>query len=240
MGIEVVSITSIANAYLLIGDLILLVDTLDARSFSRVEKAFREKNIGLGEIDIIFITHYHNDHIGNLAKLREISGARVLAGAADAPVIEGKEPPAPPGDLNSLGRFARKVPKPLWNRYSSSRPTVVDRAVSGGERIREMGLDVIGLPGHTRGGVGLYDSEGKRAFTGDLVSNFRGRLGMPVMMASYNLQEILASQAAIAALDADFIYPGHGKEIGPGASKLVGEMVRENRFKYFNNRPMNI
>lgn len=240
MGFEVVSIRSIANAFLLIGDLVLLVDTLDAMSFGRLEKAFRGRGIGLRDIDVIFITHYHNDHIGNLAKLKDISGARVIAGSADAPVIEGKEPPSPPGEISPAGKIARKVPNSLWNRYSSSRPATVDRAVSDGDRIEEMGLDVIGLPGHTRGGAGLYDGEGRRAFTGDLVSNFRGRLGMPVMMASYNIQEILASQARIAALDADYIYPGHGRIIGPGASKLVGEMVRENRFKYFNMRPTHL
>lgn len=233
MGFEVVTIKSIVNAYLLIGEQVLLVDTLDSRSFGKLEHAFKEKSISPGDIDLIFITHYHSDHIGNLAKLKEVSGATVMAGAADAPVIEGNEPPAPPGDLSRGGRIARKVPNSLWVKYSSSKPAVVDRAVSDGDRIEEMGLEVISLPGHTRGGVGLHDTRGRRAFTGDLVSNYRGRLGMPFMIASYNLQEILASQAKIASLDADVIYPGHGKIISPDASSRVGEMVRENRIKYF-------
>ncbi len=40
----------------------------------------------------IVLTHSHIDHMGSAADLVEATGARVLAGAADAPVIRGTAP----------------------------------------------------------------------------------------------------------------------------------------------------
>lgn len=234
MGFKVITIKGFAsNAYLLVGEKILLVDTLVSKNFNKIEESFKSGNIKLEDIDFIFITHCHQDHTGNLAKLKEISGADVIAGEGDAPVIEGKEDPRLYSNLSMPGRIISIVPDSLIKKYSSFPSATVDRPVSDGDRIEELGLEVIALPGHTRGGVGLYDKEGKRAFTGDIVSNYFGKIGMPILMASYGLQEIIASQAKLASLGLNTVYPGHGKVISPDASGKIAEMVKEKRQKYF-------
>ena len=42
------------------------------------------------------LTHSHSDHIGSAADLVAATGAQVLAGALDAPVIRGTAPEPPP------------------------------------------------------------------------------------------------------------------------------------------------
>ena len=47
-------------------------------------------------IDRIVLTHGHVDHCGSAAELREITGASVMAGTADAAVIRGETDMPPP------------------------------------------------------------------------------------------------------------------------------------------------
>ncbi len=44
----------------------------------------------------VLLTHAHDDHTGSASALADRTGARVLAPAADAPVIEGVAPAPPP------------------------------------------------------------------------------------------------------------------------------------------------
>ena len=98
----------------------------------------------------------------------------------------------------------------------------IDRKVEGGDMVPELGLEVIGLPGHTAGGVGYLDREGDRAFIGDMVSYFFGRPGMPAVCASKSLEDIGQSQKLLADMGLKTAYPGHGKIIEPDASKIIG------------------
>ncbi|MEZ0228896.1 MAG: MBL fold metallo-hydrolase, partial [Planctomycetota bacterium] len=48
-----------------------------------------------GDLDGVILTHRHSDHAGNAAWLRERFRCPVICHAADAPLLAGKERPAP-------------------------------------------------------------------------------------------------------------------------------------------------
>ena len=221
----------IENAYLLVGDKIALVDTLAPKGFPRIEKALAEKGLKVDDIDLILVTHHHYDHVGNLAKIKEASGATVIAGEADAPYIEGTSTPPAISDLNRVGRMLGHLPEPWLRGYQTFKHVKVDRTVKGGEVIDELGLEVLVLPGHTPGGIGFLDGEGKRAFVGDLVSNYFGRAGLPVLSASCSLEDIFASQEMLAGLGLETAYPGHGRIIERNASRMIAECASKKRAK---------
>ncbi len=221
----------IENAYLLIGEKVALVDTLGPKSFSRLKQALAARSLRPSDIDLILITHHHFDHVGNLARIKEVSGAMVIVGEADARFIEGTSTPPPISDLNRIGRFLGRLPESWLRGYQRFRHVQVDRTVKGGEMIEELRLEVLALPGHTAGGVGFLDRERKRAFVGDLVSNYFGRLGMPVLSASESLEDIFASQEMLAGLGLEIAYPGHGSIIEPGASIKIAECSSKKRAK---------
>lgn len=230
MRFEVIRINGgIENAYLLKGERVALVDTLAPTGWRKLLKVLQRSRVALGDIEYILITHHHFDHCGNLARLRELSGAKVVAGEFDTPVIEGTRPNPPPGTLNRLGRALAKLPPPLLHSYQKYDPAAVDSRVSGGEMIEELGLEVIALPGHTGGGIGFLDREGKRAWVGDMVSNYLSRPGMPTISASESLDEIFSSQQLLAGLDLQTAYPGHGAVIQPDASAVIGRMTEKKR-----------
>lgn len=232
MRFEVVPIRSLMeNAFLIKGERIALVDTLSPMSWPWLQKKLTAENLSAGDIELILITHCHADHVGNLARLKALSGATIIAGQADIPVIEGSKPTPPPSDLSRLGRMLGRMPKSILEWYQRFEPVAVDRAVSGGETIEELGLEVLALRGHTAGGVGYLDSEGRRAFIGDLVSNYRASPGMPVLGSSVSLEEIFASQELLGGLDLDIAYPGHGAVLRGSASKKIDEMLIEQKAK---------
>jgi glyoxylase-like metal-dependent hydrolase (beta-lactamase superfamily II) len=219
------------NAYLLTGDTVALIDTGAPVSYKKLKAVLDEKGIDLQDIKLILITHHHSDHVGNARRIKDASGALLIAGAADAPFIEGEKEAPPTSDLNRLGRLLGKLPKSWMKSYQKFAKVPVDRKVSEGEVIEELGLEVVALPGHTPGGVGFLDRGGRRAFTGDLVGNVFGRPGMPILMASDNIQQIFESQEKLAGLGLQVAYPGHGSVITPNASKTIGDFTRKKRAK---------
>ena len=230
MRFEVTPIkTMMVNAYLLTGDHVALVDTLTGAGFRKVEKALQGKGLEVADVEFILITHHHYDHAKNAAKIKKLSGATLIAGAADASVIDGTEPNPPPSRINRLGRFMGRLPKSFLESYQSYERVEVDRKVTGGEVIEELGLEVVAVPGHTPGGVCFLDREGRRAFTGDMVSCFRGKPGMPSLSFSEGLDKIRESQETLAGLDLDIAYPGHGNIIQPDASTVIADYVEKQK-----------
>ena len=86
------------------------------------------------DVKLMISSHAHHDHIGGHALMKEVTGATVLATAADAEVIEtGGE-----ADFRDSG---------LW------KPAKVDRTIQDGEEIRLGGTVLTAhlTPGHTKG-----------------------------------------------------------------------------------------
>ncbi len=218
--------TAIANCYLVRGERPYLVDTNTPRGKAKISRAISQAGLKPSEISYILITHYHFDHTGSLAELKKETGAKVAAGAEDVPFIEGREPMPVASDLTRMGRIARKMPQALF-KYQRFRPCEVDISLKDGESLEDLGLEIIALPGHTPGGIAFVDRDKNLAFIGDLVSNYLGRPGYPYLMYSQSLQQIQQSIRRLAQLDLDFLYPGHGKIIGPRASQILEDFLKK-------------
>ena len=221
---NVIRISSMVNAYLVKGDHTYLVDTMVPMSRKKLYAAMHDNGVSASDLSHILLTHYHADHIGNLCDIQAKGNPKVVAGAGGGPYIEGEIKPPAPSELSRAGKVLRKMPG-LVEKYQKCKPGRVDETVEDGMKLEELGLEIVALPGHTPGGTSYVDRANNRAFIGDLVSNYFGRLGLPVLSSSYSLEEIEASLRKLAGLDLDYMYPGHGRIIGPGASKLVDRLI---------------
>lgn len=125
----------------------VLIDGAMEESVPQIAANIRGLGFRVEDVRYLLINHAHWDHSGGLAELKRLSGAKLLASAADKP------------DLESGGVSYRSDVAPAT-------PVKVDRVIRDDERIRLGGttLSTLLTPGHTRGCTSwtMRTREGKR------------------------------------------------------------------------------
>ena len=166
----------------------------------------------------LFLTHFHEDHVGGAAEVAGWGPVEVYAHRADAPFIRGEAPgPAPvlldwERDLRAQVLAGMAAPRPD--------PVRVDHELSGGESLA--GGRVLAVPGHTPGSAALYLPESRVLFTGDTIA--RSPAG-DVMLGVFNVdrERAVRSMREQAALDVDIACFGHGDPLVGGAGARLRE-----------------
>ncbi|PIU55456.1 MAG: hypothetical protein COS88_04485 [Chloroflexi bacterium CG07_land_8_20_14_0_80_51_10] len=74
-----------ANVTVLIDDEITVIDTGIPGSAKWIIQFLEHMGQPPSKVGLIIITHHHVDHVGGLAELKKITGARVAAHRLDAP-----------------------------------------------------------------------------------------------------------------------------------------------------------
>jgi len=117
----------------------------------------------------ILITHYHVDHVGSLADLKEASDAKSYVHPADSPVVRGDEPQPGPNRSSLLG----KLVGPLVERLApEAAAAAVDVEIQDGEELPIAGgIKVLHTPGHTPGHLAFLLPASKVLFVGDAAAN---------------------------------------------------------------------
>ncbi|WP_375307669.1 subclass B3 metallo-beta-lactamase [Bradyrhizobium sp. A11] len=67
----------------------ILVDTVMPESTSQIRTSIEKLGFKVSDIKYLINTHAHIDHTGGLAELKQASGAQMVAGEADKPLLEG-------------------------------------------------------------------------------------------------------------------------------------------------------
>lgn len=216
-----------ANIYLIADNGITLVDTGSKGRLRDVVGSLRSLGYSLADVERIIITHHHPDHTGNLAKLKELTGATVIAHMGDAPYIDGSMP--------QLG-----LQRPVWlRRYLASfnwswifTPVKVDMPVSGGEELPLLGgVQIVHTPGHTPGSICLWFKYKKLLIVGDLLAHRFG-LRLPALMFTVDIDQEIRSVQNIVELDFEIICFGHGSPILENARESVARFAARTAERY--------
>lgn len=184
-----------------------------------VERSVREIGHEMGDVRGILLTHAHVDHLGGAARLAASYGIDVWTGEVE--VAHARR-----DYLQQLGPM--ETPMVIWRRGAvrwlvdlmrlggTDRTGIEDAAAYDGSRLDLPGAPVaVPTPGHTDGhtayllpGSGVLVS-GDALVTGHAISRVHGPQ-LIVRPFSHDRATARASLAAIGAVEADTLFPGHG------------------------------
>ena len=170
-----------SNCYLINGN--TLVDTGAGDNKDYLFSKLNDNNVNPEDIELIINTHSHYDHIGGNYLFPE---AKVAIHELEAISVRNKD---------TLGTMGNAFENPLNSR--------VDIELNDGDKIS--GFKVIHTPGHTKGGICLWD--GENLISGDTI--FAGG-GVGRMDLGGNYDDMKSSVERLLELDVKNIYPGHG------------------------------
>lgn len=180
----------------------IAIDTgIDKDAARRLRKALDAAKLTLRAI---INTHHHADHIGGNAFLvRNIAGVAVYAPVFEAALIG--ETRIEPLYLN----MGAAPPAPLTSKFVLAKAAAVDHTFDGATlEVAGVTLEVVALPGHTLGQVGLaldgvcYAAD---AFFGAQI------VAKHVLPYAQHAGQQLQSLATLAARDEAWYVPGHGE-----------------------------
>ena len=146
------------------------------------------------KVKYILLTHCHGDHIAGVQELKQKYGGKVLIHMQDEPGL--RQPDVNLADYVGLGNVTIEA----------------DSRLNDNDLIHvgDIEFKVIHTPGHTKGGICLYQEEQKILFSGDTI--FRGTWGRTDLPTSSFEAIIKSITDRIMTLPEDtIIYPGHGK-----------------------------
>ncbi len=183
-----------ANAYLVNGTILIDVGMDSSDIIAELGK-----HIDLHDLELIVLTHCHYDHSGGAGGVAAATGAKIAVHKNDAPLLLN-----PNASASRL--FGRKAPI-----------IAPDILLAGGEKFGE--LEIIHTPGHTPGGICLYDQKSKSLFSGDTVFQ-DGSFGRTDLYGGDSSQ-LIASIKKLTLLDVNIMYPGHGEVVTDNANEQI-------------------
>jgi glyoxylase-like metal-dependent hydrolase (beta-lactamase superfamily II) len=236
------------NCYLIDDEPLTLVDTgpNSGTGLDALAVALGHEGHTIDDIELIFLTHQHMDHLGLLDVLARRSGAQVAALAPLAPWLAAFPDSAKDDDRVAQALMRRHgIPEDLvrvlglvadaFRGYGSS--GTVDRALHDGDelKLRDRTLEVLHRPGHSPTDTILWDAERKIVLAGDhLLSHISSNavLTRPPDQAPdpdgprpKPLLAYIDSMQKTQALGAELVLGGHGAPIG-NPTELIDSRLR--------------
>ncbi|WP_240320692.1 subclass B3 metallo-beta-lactamase [Sphingomonas crusticola] len=188
----------------------ILIDGTMAQNVPAIERNIAKLGFRVRDVKLLLNTHAHFDHAAGLAALKRDSGAKLLASAADRPILESGHIRVE--NSNDLPDFP---------------PVKVDGLVSNGQVVRlgPIALKATLTPGHTPGCTSwstIVQDKGRRlavVFPCSITTagnKLIGNKGYPGIVADYRL-----TFARLGAMKADVVLTAH-----PELSDVLGRAAR--------------
>lgn len=205
------------NCYLIqMGAVFALIDTGPSGARGELERELRQRGCTPGSLTLIILTHGDFDHIGNAAHLRSTFGAQIVMHGDDAGMAER-------GDMFVNRRrpnFLIRTLLPALTGFGPAERFTPDLLAEDGLSLKGYGLPamMIGLPGHSRGSVGIRMESGV-LYCGDLFENTK-RPALNSLMDDASAGQ--ASLAKLGQMGIQTVFPGHGEPFDFGLLAEAG------------------
>lgn len=188
------------NVFLLKGTKNILIDTGCGFTDDLVKEVLELLN---GDsLDMVILTHCHFDHIGGLKNIVGTIPCKLYAGPDAAHIRNDSEV--------TLAKYFHNVKMGSFEVSQLKDGEIID---TGSHRLR-----VIYTPGHTAGGIVLYDELDSSLFSGDTL--FRGGIGR-CDFPTGSVDDYKITLNVLSNLDIKTLYPGHGPLSNDGNKEVI-------------------
>lgn len=229
------------NSYLLKGEnRNILIDTAISlpQPRNQLEKGLEDAGLGYGDVDAVFLTHWHADHVGLAGEIQNESGCRVYAHEKDAGVIEQnpenleeidelsarymREWGAPDDKIEELNTFLNA------SESVSGEPAKVETFDDGDTfDFGKFELEVLHAPGHAAGMSSFVIDD--TVFSGDaLLPVYTPNVGGSDLRVERPLEKYIETLKSVIERDFDTAYPGHRYPID-SPSERAREIIEHHR-----------
>ena len=201
----------------------IVVDTgLDDDAGRRLLKIMQENGMGAGTI---INTHSHADHCGGNSMVKARTGCSIYASPFDKGLIEYPE-------LEPFYLYSAYPLKQLESKFLKAKGTKVDHVLDKGKlEIDGIELDIVPLPGHMPGMVGVASSDNV-LFAGDSFFS-------PYLLEKHGIPYFTGIGEAISTLESlkhmgyDYYVPSHGDALQSAEETLNANIrVLEENIEY--------
>jgi glyoxylase-like metal-dependent hydrolase (beta-lactamase superfamily II) len=187
--------------------------------------------IGLDFRDItqLVITHFHSDHCGQAARIRDLGRVQIVMGETERATWEGVQ--AGPNNEREEEFFRHGLPPEQAKQYagvlpylkSLSLPFEVDLRIGHGHTLsaKRRRLEAFITPGHTPGHVCLFLPEEQIMFSGDhILQKITPNISWHNYSGSDPLGDYLHSLRATLKLGATQLLPSHGPLVADPETRI--------------------
>lgn len=188
---------TMANVYVIKRkDRIIQIDTGMKNNFQKIVQYYEHNG---SKPDIIFITHYHMDHVGSLREMVEKYNPVIISSNIEKDYLSGKIKPEKPRSI--IGKLVYKM-MPLLDFKDVMTP----------DYLNDPNIDVILTNGHTPGSSSLLLKDERIVFIGDAAREKDGELEIDRTF-TLDQKAALDSLNKIKSLKPVLVLPGHGNPV---------------------------
>ena len=177
---------------------LVLVDTgMQPSAVDKIGAELESVGKAWGDVDLVLLTHKHGDHIRNLPKVKELTGAEVMSHEGDS------------GDIQSQTGVDVKGLK-----HGAALPYCG-------------GIEVIHVPGHSEGNCCYYLPQKKTVIAGDTIfGDAEGNLEAPPERYCLDAEQASREIRRLLDYDFDALFITHGKNTMENAKEKVEALCK--------------
>ena len=185
------------------GDHSVMIDTGLVGEPFLIRRLFHRLELKPASLKAVLLTHGHLDHAGNLAWLKEWTGAKVFGHSNEQMHIDGTYP------YQGVNRWCGRL-EAVGRKLFSYHSTQLDELILDKQMLPFWGgLQVIHLPGHTLGHCGFYSAKHNLLFSGDMMASYFFNTHRPPAILNSAPEMLNQSAEKIHKLKPRWILPCH-------------------------------